>query len=326
MIQLEKPFYKLPIRFSAEALAKEVRALPKAAWTPHPTGFVGNEAVRLVTPGGHDTDAMDGPMAPTPHLLSCPYTMETMAALGGVWGRSRFMGLGAGAEVPEHIDSSYYWRTHLRIHIPVITNPDVTFTCGGTSVHMAAGDCWAFDSFRLHDVQNKGDEQRVHLVIDTVGSDRMWDLMEHSIDVSAEAQLMIQPGTIDRSKIVFEQVNRPKVMSAWELNTHIAFLIDHCLPDPKLEAVKKRLDRFVFAWQGAWALFGDGDAGVPVYRQILDWLRQDLQQIGGHEILLDNTETLYFFLDRMVFTHAVSPVARMGTVTAGSRGNQRLAS
>ncbi|HUP68005.1 MAG TPA: aspartyl/asparaginyl beta-hydroxylase domain-containing protein [Sphingomicrobium sp.] len=325
MIQLDKPFYKLPIRFAADVLASEVHALGSEAWTPHPTGFVGNEAVRLVTPGGLDSDAMDGPMAPTPHLLSCPYTLEVMAALGGVWGRSRFMGLGPGAEVPEHIDASYYWRTHLRIHIPVITNPGVIFTCGGTPVHMAAGECWAFDSFRLHDVQNKGSEQRVHLVIDTVGSDKIWELMEHSIDLSAEAQLLIEPGSVDRTKVAFEQFNRPKLMSAWELKTHIAFLLDHSLPDPALEAVKRRLDRFIFAWQGAWAMFADNDAGIAVYRQLLDRLRGDLQQIGGGHILLDNTETLYFFLDRMVFSHAVVPPTRMGVVTAG-RSNQRLAS
>ena len=326
MIELEKPFYKLPIRFSAEALANEVRALPRSAWTPHPTGFVGNEAVRLITPGGLATDAIEGPMAPTPHLLSCPYTMEAMTALGGVWGRSRLMGLGPGAEVPEHIDANYYWRTHLRIHIPVITNPNVIFTCGGISVHMAAGECWAFDSFRLHDVQNKGSEQRVHLVIDTVATDRLWDLLGHSIDASSETPVLIQPGRVDRSKIAFEQVNRPKVMSAWELKIHIDFLIGHAVADPKLELVEERLDRFLSAWQGTWALFGDSDPGLPVYLQLLDGLRHDLQGIDSGNILLDNTSTLYFFLDRMVFTQAVIPPAVMGVVTTVPRGNQRVAS
>ena len=325
MIELQKPFYKLPIRFCAETLANEVRALPEAAWTPHPTGFVGNEAVRLVSPGGQDTDAIEGPMGPTPHLLTCPYTMETMAALGGVWGRSRFMGLAAGAEVPEHIDSNYYWRTHLRLHVPVITNSGVTFTCGGTSVHMKAGECWAFDSFRLHEVQNKGSEQRIHLVIDTVGTEQLWDLLEHSIDESADADLLIEPGAVDRTKMAFEQVNRPKVMTPWELRIHFAYLIGHALPDPKLETVKQRLKRFVSAWQGAWARFGDSDSGLPTYRQLIEGIRHDLQRVGGGNILLDNTQTLYFFLDRMVFTHAVIPAVRMGAA-APPQSNQRLAS
>ena len=110
-----------------------------SAWVPHATGFPGNEAVRLVTVMGQPTDAFEGPMRPTEHLARCPYIMEVMAELGGVWGRSRLMGLGAGAEVPEHVDAHYHWRTHLRIHIPMITNPQVEFTCGGETVHMAPG-------------------------------------------------------------------------------------------------------------------------------------------------------------------------------------------
>ena len=153
-MRLNEPLLKLPIQFCGETLASEIQALPPSAWVPHPTGFVGNEAVRLVTPGGRATDELEGPMAPTEYLMSCPYIMEVMAELGGVWGRSRLMGLAPGADVPRHIDIHYYWRTHLRIHIPVITNPDVSFACGDEAVHMAAGECWVFDSLRSDSVSN----------------------------------------------------------------------------------------------------------------------------------------------------------------------------
>jgi hypothetical protein len=121
-MRLDTPFLKLPIRFDPDALAAEVRALPDWGWSAHPTGFVGNEAVRLVSPGGGQTDEFSGPMGPTKQLGLCPYIQDIMAEIGGVWGRSRLMGLAAGAEVPSHIDTHYYWRTHLRLHIPVITN------------------------------------------------------------------------------------------------------------------------------------------------------------------------------------------------------------
>ena len=42
-----------------------------------------------------------------------------MAELNCTWGRSRLMGLEPGAVVPKHVDVHYYWRTHLRIHVPV---------------------------------------------------------------------------------------------------------------------------------------------------------------------------------------------------------------
>ncbi len=232
-MRLKQPFLKLPIRFDAEALAREVRALPPSAWTPHPTGFVGNEAVRLVTPGGEDSDAIDGPMAATDSLNRCDYVRQIMEEIGGVWGRSRFMGLAAGREVPPHIDIHYYWRTHLRIHIPVITNPEVLFTCGDKTVHMAAGECWIFDSFRWHDVQNKGSEQRIHLVLDTVGGGLLPDLME-AAESGVTASRFFRPGERDGEILSFEKVNSPKVMSPWEMRCHLAFTREEAGSDPRI--------------------------------------------------------------------------------------------
>jgi hypothetical protein len=288
-------------------LAAEVSALPESAWDPHPTGFVGNEAVKLVTPFGQPTDSLEGPMGPTEHLRKCRYISEVMAALGGVWGRSRLMGLAAGSEVPPHVDSNYYWRTHLRIHIPVVTNPDVRFTCGGETVHMAAGECWVFDSFRGHDVQNQGSERRIHLVLDTVGGERIWDLMEAARTGEAESDL-VPPGQVDDAQLLFEQVNRPKVMSPWEVQQHVDFLLRHTPPHPLVESVSRRLEKFVCAWSAAWARFGDSDEGVPLFRDLMLEVRRDLGSIrDGGTILLDNGKPLYLFLEHLVFIYALAP-------------------
>src|SRR5438270_3855208 len=220
---LKQPFLKLPIRFDADALAAEVRALPPQAWTPPPTGYVGNEAVRLITPFGKPTDDIEGPMGPTEWLQQCDYIRHIMAAVGAVWGRSRLMGLAAGGEVPAHIDINYYWRTHLRIHIPVITNPGVQFTCGDRTVHMAPGECWTFDSFRWHDVQNKGSEQRIHLVIDTVGGGRLPELMS-AAEAGDDEPRFVRPAPGGANGLLFENVNSPAIMSPWEMRCHLAFI------------------------------------------------------------------------------------------------------
>ena len=133
------------------------------------------------------------------------------------------MGLAAGAEVPAHIDSAYYWRTHLRIHIPVITNPGVIFTCGGESVHMAPGEFWVFNSFRRHEVHNRGDQHRVHLVLDTVGGGRLWDLVEAASREMPAPTETIAPGERDIGSLIFEKVNSPKVMSPWEIGLPFRF-------------------------------------------------------------------------------------------------------
>jgi hypothetical protein len=300
---LDRPFIKLPKSFDADSLAAEVNALPGSAWTPHPSGFVGNEAVRLVTPSGAPTDALDGPMAPTQHLLGCPYMMQLMAELGGVWGRSRLMGLAAGAEVPAHIDSHYYWRTHLRIHIPVITNPAVVFTCGDQSVHMTAGEAWVFDSFLKHDVQNGGSERRIHLVLDTVATERMWDLIEAG--KRGEPARSVMPERRNAPQLAFEQINTSKIMSPWEMQCHLSFLKEHVLPSSQLEPVLARLERFVSAWIGTWAQYGDSAGAAPVYVNLVAAVRRDLNQLRGGTILLSNGKTLYLFLERLVFTYAV---------------------
>jgi hypothetical protein len=302
-MRLAEPFLKLPIRFDADALEREVRALPASAWVPHATGFPGNEAVRLISVGGEPTDDFNGPMAPTPHLRACPYIAEIMGELDGVWGRSRLMGLGAGAEVPMHVDSHYYWRTHWRIHIPVITNPAVTFSCGPDSVHMAAGECWMFDSFRWHRVQNGGSERRVHLVLDTVGSERLSELMAAARS-GAEAR-PFAPGDGSGAPLRFERTNFPKVMSPWEIRQHVAFLAANSPPHPLVETVFQRLDAFMDAWSVAWAQYGEDDEGLPAYRELIERVKEDLTTIGGGRLLLNNRLQLYLALENLIFVSAL---------------------
>ena len=326
-MRLTQPLLKLPISFDADALAAEVRALPQSAWIPHPTGFVGNEAVRLVTPGGAETDAIAGPMAPTEHLLRSPHMIAVMKELGGVWGRSRLMALAPGAEVPAHVDAHYYWRTHLRIHIPVITNPGVRFTCGDADVHMAAGECWVFDSFQWHDVQNRGSERRIHLVLDTVGGETISGL----VDAANAGRASVDPcGTMNRHKppaeLAFEQVNAPRVMSPWEIRCHLAFLAEQAVPDPMLATILSYLDGFADAWAAQWARFGTSDEGMPTYRQMVEKARSDLNLLHGAHILLRNELALYMVLDQLVFQMAVAPERPADSFRTVEVGERRLAS
>jgi hypothetical protein len=320
-MRLSQPLLQLPISLCPDVLAAEVKALPASAWVPHPTGFAGNEAVRLVTPGGRPTDDLEGPMRPTEQLLSCPYIMQVMAELGGIWGRSRLMSLAPGAEVPEHVDAHYYWRTHLRIHIPVITNSGVTFTCGGETVHMSPGECWVFDSFRWHEVHNRGAERRVHLVLDTVPTERLWDLVDAAQTGAAEQRHKLLPGERSIESLAFERVNAPKVMSPWEIRCHIAFIGEHAVSDPLLAPVMKRLDRFADAWAALWARFGDADEGADAYRQLLASIQQELVGLGGGHLALDNQLKLYFVLDQLIFLNAITTPA-----APAPAADQRLAS
>ena len=330
-MRFTQPFLKLPIRFDAPALEAEVRALPTSAWVPHPTGLVGNEAVRLVSVGGRPTDDFEGPMQPTENLARLPYIQQIMAELDGVWSRSRLMGLGAGAEVPEHVDAHYQWRTHLRIHIPVITDPKVLFTCGDETVHMAAGECWLFDSFRWHRVENGWTERRVHLVLDTVMTPTLRRFIDAAQRGAPTKPRYVAPTTSGRAQLRFEQLNVSRIMSPWEIRCHMAFIFDHAVEHPSLPAVRDRLDRFAEDWAAVWAQFGSSSQGIPDYRRTLVECHADIARLATDEVMLTNNLTLRTLVDTMIFAPALVPTVESGNVVASgnvvsSLPRQRLAS
>ena len=305
-MRFNRPLLRLPIRFDADTLAVEVSRMPPSAWVAHPNAFPGNNAVRLITTGGMPTDALGGSMGPTEYLRACPYIMELMSEIGGTWGRSRLMGLAPSAEVPAHVDSHYYWRTHIRIHIPVITNPGVEFTCGGEKVHMAPGECWVFDSFQRHEVHNRGNAHRVHLVIDTVGGRGLWDLIEQAQSEAPPEPRLFKPGDGKGDPLQFEQVNVPKLMSPWELQCHIAFIASQAKPHPKLDALLHRLDMLVFQWNATWAIHSDAEEGIPAFQQLLQEVARDLARLDAKDILLTNDLPFYHVLGRLVFEVAIA--------------------
>ncbi len=321
-MRLSEPLLKLPISFSAAALEKEVADLPEAAWVPHATGFPGNEAVRLVTVGGRATDAFEGPMRPTEYLQRCPYIMEIMGELAGVWGRSRLMGLGAGAEVPAHVDVHYYWRTHLRIHIPIVTNPGVVFTCGGESVHMAPGECWVFDSFRWHEVVNGGSERRVHLVLDTTPTERLWELVE-SARASHMEPVRLGPGSQAAKPLLFENFNSPKVMSPWEIRCHVAFIAEQAEDGPALRTLLPQRERFTDNWAALWSHFGPADEGLREYWALLSRTGQQIMR-DAEAVPLKNELSFWTVLEQLVFATALFPSIQAQMAAAGNA--RRIAS
>ena len=300
-MRLNHSFLKLPLTFDVERLSTEVAALPASAWLPHPNKFPGNDSVPLVAPGGQAVDDFVGQMAPTDHLRACPYIMGVMSRIGAVWGRSRLMGLGPGAQVPLHVDMHYHWRAHLRIHIPIITNPGVRFTVGEDSVHMAGGECWLFDSFQPHAVQNSGGEKRVHLVLDTVGGEQLWDLID-----AAERGVQGAPLETSLHALRLEHIDPDKIMSPWEILSNIAFLKEHTVPSPKSIALFGHLDRFVAGWEALWGEYGASQDQIPAYRELLAGLGRRLAGHGFDSVMLRNRMQTVDAVNRWIF-HAALP-------------------
>lgn len=57
---------------------------------------------------------------------------------------------------------SFYRRTH----VPLITDASVEFVVGDERRHLASGEVWEINNWRVHRVENRGDRDRVHLLVD----------------------------------------------------------------------------------------------------------------------------------------------------------------
>ncbi|MBY6204051.1 sulfotransferase [Halomonas denitrificans] len=315
-MKLPAEFLQLPLRFDAARLQAEIDAVPASAWRPHPQGFVDNDALLLVTAGGGQNDDLAGTMAPTPVLDRCPYLQQVMASFATVIGRSRLMRIGGAAEAKPHFDENYYWHQRMRVHVPIRTSPGVRFHCGDRSVHMQAGECWVFDTWKIHKVTNPDSAPRVHLVCDTVGSGPFWDLLARSSD-PYEPRAGFRPTEIpyaagESPRLHFETTNAPEVMSPWEQESLIAAMLDDLrAADPPAEVERQLqavLERFRFQWRGLWARYGAGAEGYGAYRRALDGLRERLDPFAG-QLQFPNGADVFGVLDKVLIGSAMTPPA-----------------
>jgi len=52
------------------------------------------------------------------------------------------------------------------VHIPITTNDKVVFTVDGEKKNMQVGEFWEIDNSQDHSVENQGNEDRIHLIVD----------------------------------------------------------------------------------------------------------------------------------------------------------------
>ena len=289
-MKLPKPFFRLPVRFDIERLRAEVESLPADAWSRHPQEYEGNTAARLITVGGTQNDRVAGAMQPTAALLASPYLQQVLASFNTVWSRSRLMRIEGGGSVPQHSDTNHHWFYRVRVHIPVITRPEVRFHCGDQSVHMAAGEAWIFDNWRPHKVLNPTSDARIHLVADTAGTSPFWRLVAQGQVENFEQQnlksryVAFDPAA--RPELLLERFNVAPLMPPAEVE-QLAFdlLADLAPADERPESVAAvgqfvgLVIEFCHDWRSLWYLHGDAPNARGQYEQLVGIARQKLRQL-----------------------------------------------
>ena len=330
-MRLLKPFCRLPVRFDAARLRAEIDAAPASAWADHPDDYPGNRALRLITVGGTENDDVAGEMKPTTHFAHFPYLQQVLASFGVVWSRSRLMKLAARGTVPLHCDIKYHWYHRVRVHIPIVTNPGVRFTCANETVHMGAGEAWIFDNWQPHSVVNDSDQDRIHLVADTMGNERFWSLASRGQwerfgePAPVPAPLEFKAG--DPPRLFFERYNAALVMHPAELDT----LVDRIIGDlPRqgvegdlrvlLNRIVMMLKGFAAEWRQLWSLFGDTPEGWPYYLQLRKELRSQIPRLPAPLRLRSNGALFMDALQHGVLRYALNlpESAAAGTDAASS--------
>lgn len=82
--------------------------------------------------------------------------------------RALFARLAAGSRIDSHTDGLYSLLKCHRVHIPIVTNEQVVFTIGGEEKILREGEMWEINNATLHSVDNRGEMDRIHLIVDWV--------------------------------------------------------------------------------------------------------------------------------------------------------------
>ncbi len=177
--------------FDADRMLAEVTTVTDSVWDKqriYDASGVGAAAdidwrvLALRSPGGApDRSDPGGPgpndFAPTLLLDRMPYLREVLTQIPAPLNAVRLMALGPGAVSAEHCDPKYSLQRGLvRLHIPVVTNPDALLILDGVTHHWRPGEFWFGDFSRPHRVQNHGKTTRIHAVIDALMASELIEL------------------------------------------------------------------------------------------------------------------------------------------------------
>lgn len=184
---------KLPLHFDPQALKKDLAKLEHVEWIDHfvEQNYEGSWAViPLRGPRNAEhpvmmiySDPTCTEFANTPFLDACPYFQEVLATFQCSVNAARLMRLTAGSKIKTHSDFDLSLEDGMaRLHVPIATNEFVDFRLNDRRVEMNEGECWYLRLSDPHSVVNRGETDRVHLVIDVTVSDWLTDMLSDSCD------------------------------------------------------------------------------------------------------------------------------------------------
>lgn len=194
-------FLRLPFVFDVDLLQRDLdTCLSSPDWANHVNtrDYSGEwTGIALRSNTGRAADIVAIPSSDgyrdTPLLARCPYFRRVVQHFECRVESARLLRLAAGSRIKEHRDrGECYASGEFRLHVPVQTNPLVSFRVDGFVVPMKSGECWYTDVDRPHDVANESTADRIHLVVDchrNAWSDAVFRAAGYDFDEEARRRL-----------------------------------------------------------------------------------------------------------------------------------------
>lgn len=170
-------FIKFPLQFDVDKLQNDVKKIINSNWVEHynRNDYDGQwTSIALMSSNGKSDNIYafnfdSKEIIETELLTSCVYFKEILDSFHFEKAAVRLLNLAAGAQVKPHSDHCLgYEDGYFRLHIPIITNPEVVFILDDQRIVMNEGECWYINANFTHSVVNNGLQNRIHLVIDGI--------------------------------------------------------------------------------------------------------------------------------------------------------------
>lgn len=116
-----------------------------------------------------------------PVLQQCPTIESIFKQLQCPIKAARLMRLKAGAEIKPHRDHQLSIEFgEARLHVPIHISTDVSFIVDNKTIPMRAGELWYFNADQVHEVYNRGAQDRINLVIDCVANEWLCEQIQQA--------------------------------------------------------------------------------------------------------------------------------------------------
>jgi len=160
------------------ALRTAVLALPEAVWDAEnaskPNRFDALDTTRhiifrFVSRLRDWRGSFDGPLWDEWRPLIAPVLAAATADYGyarGAFPRVMLARMGPGGVIHPHRDTNPAAKWPHKIHVPLVTNDQVTFVIDGIDHHLAQGEAIEVNNMATHAVTNLGTADRIHLIFE----------------------------------------------------------------------------------------------------------------------------------------------------------------